>query len=355
MLRYAQAAILFTQRNRKSLIQPAALKNSRRNTRSSRVLSRRRFLPAAALSILSGYSSVFSGNMINHRISFKTKNPSRALVVWFSQTGHTERIGRLIAACWRKTGLNVDEGDIRDIRPAEFSSYDLIAAGSPVYYYDMAEPLRDWLNDIPQIEGTAVVSFATFGGPGHNQHNTACGILDILSRRGGVPAAMDTFGNMSTFAPTWSTGRTARILKYSHLPDENTYERVRAFSSGALDLIASGTVSEIDYEKTIFSVLKRFGTAEFTKKLARSHAINSETCVRCLMCEARCPARAIDISSYSVDRKKCIFCVGCVNLCPVGAHEMTFMGSRVYGFSEFLNKNGVVIREPEELSRPGFS
>lgn len=256
----------------------------------------------------------------------------------------------LIAERWRKSGLSVDAGDIRDFDPRKLSSYDLISAGSPVYYYDMASPLREWLNDIPPVDGTAVASFVTFGGPGHNQHNTACYILDLLSRKGGVPAGMNTFGNMSTFAPTWSTGRTERILKYGHLPDGNTYENIRTFSSEILNNITSGVLPEINYETTVFSVLKNMGTAGFTKKLARRHVIDKDTCVECMYCQQKCPVGAIDISTHSIDRRKCIFCVGCVNLCPVGAHDMTFMGSSVYGFSEFLKKNNVVIREPEELS-----
>ncbi|HPB83563.1 MAG TPA: hypothetical protein PK200_16095, partial [Spirochaetota bacterium] len=35
----------------------------------------------------------------------KKTDIKKALVLWYSQTGHTERVGKLIAAQWRQQGL----------------------------------------------------------------------------------------------------------------------------------------------------------------------------------------------------------------------------------------------------------
>jgi hypothetical protein len=65
------------------------------------------------------------------------KHPRKALVVWYSQTGNTGRCGRLIAKTLEKSGLETRTSEYRDIDPAELSAYDLIVAGSPVYYYEV--------------------------------------------------------------------------------------------------------------------------------------------------------------------------------------------------------------------------
>jgi ferredoxin/flavodoxin len=281
----------------------------------------------------------------------KTNDPKKALVIWFSQTGHTERLGRLMAWQLKKSGLQVTASDHRDIDPAALTGYDIIIAGSPVYYYDPPVTFIRWLKKIPAVTGTAAASYSTYGGPGHNQKNTAMTLLDLLTEKGAVPVGSTEFGNMSTFAPTWSSGRVERILKYKHLPDRQVYDRAKKFASDTLTSVKAGRSIEIDYECTVFSPMKILRADWWSKRvLTGRHEINREKCIQCGLCEDRCPPKAIAIKNYSIDRDKCIFCVGCVNICPEQAHEMTFMGSRVYGFYDFLKEQKVVIAEPEELT-----
>jgi hypothetical protein len=55
------------------------------------------------------------------------RDPGLGLVIWYSQTGHTRRIGRLIQQTWQKAGLIVDGGcifismDFRQINDQEFA------------------------------------------------------------------------------------------------------------------------------------------------------------------------------------------------------------------------------------------
>jgi ferredoxin/flavodoxin len=278
----------------------------------------------------------------------KTTRPENALVLWFSQTGHTERIGRILAGRWRKAGLKVTASDIRGFDINTIASFDLIAAGSPVFYYEPPEMLTSALEKIPAITGTPVAAYSTFGGPGNNQHNTAFRLLDLLSRKGGVPAGLDTFGNMSTFAPTWSSGRTARILKYGHLPNDGTYEKARLFAASVLSQVATGREKKIDSECTIDQVMSHMGTMWWTRKFINEHTIEYKKCILCGICVDKCPAGAIDLGKYSINSRACVACMGCVNNCPTGAHNMVFMGSKVYGFREFLKRNNIDIKEPVE-------
>jgi ferredoxin/flavodoxin len=306
------------------------------------------FIAAAALAA--------SGAACASRKSFrektmKTLKPKRALAVWYSQTGHTERIGRLIAKVWEKSGLIVTSGDIREIDPKTVSGYDIIAAGSPVFYYEIPVHAVKWLESIPVIDGTPVASFVTYGGKGNNQQNTACMILDLLANKGGVPVGREMYGNMSAFAPEWSLGEgnLKKILGFSHLPDENTYKRVRAYAMEVIGNVMKGKSIDIDHEISGYNMLRSIGPAWWTRKLIGKHEIDRSKCIKCGTCVYKCPVAAIDLSVQTVDVNKCVACMGCVNNCPVQAVVMTFMGKNVYGYNVFLERNKIRIREPEEI------
>jgi len=314
--------------------------------------NRRSFLLKSVLALVSFYFMGGVRRIFAGKVPVKTTKPAKALVVWFSQTGHTERIGRIIGHRLSREGLQVIMADHRDVDKNILPGFDIIVAGSPVYYYDIPVTFKQWLESIPEIKGTAVASYSTFGGPGHNQHNTACSLSELLAEKGGVPMGCETFGNMSTFAPTWSTGRIERIVRYRHLPDSKTYEKARKFAGTVIANAREGKEREIDFECTIFTPLKHMGTAWWTKKVALDkHVIDKNLCIQCGACEEKCPVGAINISKFSIDNDTCIFCVGCVNICPVQAHDMVFMGKKVYGFREFLKRQDITIAEPDELKK----
>ena len=311
----------------------------------------RRSFTLAALAATAGlyFSGILNGKVLKTENKMKSNKVKRGLVVWYSQTGNTARIGRLIAATWMKAGIKVDSGDYRELENINPAEYDVIAAGSPVYYYEVPENFRGWINGLSRIDGTPVASFVTFGGKGGNQHNTAYSILEMLSDKGGVPAGMGLFGAMSTFAPTWSAGNGDRVLKFKDQPDEKIYSRVREYAAEILQRVNEGKTFEADSEFSFSDYISGGVSISGTKLLITGHSVNTDKCIGCGKCVESCPVNTIFPDKGTVDTDRCIACLGCVNNCPVDAVEMKFMGKRVYGFNEFLKRNNVVIKEPVEL------
>jgi ferredoxin/flavodoxin len=281
--------------------------------------------------------------------NMKTQAPKKALIIWYSQTGHTKRIGRLIGKAWEKKGIKVDALDYRKIDKGKMTSYDLIAIGTPVYYLDVPGNVKQWLTTIPEIKGTPVASFVTFGGKGDNQHNTACTILELLAAKGGVPVALELFGNMSTYAPTWSMGNEKRTLKFKHLPNRDTYAQARNYASEILSGVAAGKSIDVETRVEMGSMFKYFPQIGFSKLLIGSHYVDRVKCILCRSCEKSCPVSAIHPETGNVEKKKCILCMGCVNNCPAGAVVMTMMGKKIYSFNDLLKQHNISIEEPEEL------
>jgi len=274
------------------------------------------------------------------------KNDGRALVCWYSQTGHTKRYGKLIAKVFEDSGVGVDALAMGDVDPADIGRYDIVVAGTPVFYYDVPENVREWVASIKSLNGTSVASFATFGGDGGNQHNTAVELLRWLAKKGGVPVGTATFGNMSSYAPTWSLGNERRILKFSHLPEGATYERVREFAREILKNADDEVEIRVRKKLDINELFKYLPMIWFSKLITGTHTIDEMLCTECGICVKGCPVGAIDLSRFSVNTKRCIACMGCVNNCPAGAVDMKFMGKKVYGFREFLKRNEIKIVEP---------
>jgi len=281
--------------------------------------------------------------------SLKSKHPKTALILWYSQAGHTERNGRLIGKILEQAGLSVTALDIRQCNRSMMKDYDLIIMGTPVYYLDTPGNVRSWLASIPSIDGIPAAAFATFGGPGDNQHNTAFSTLQLLCRKGGVPVGIATFGNMSTFAPTWSYGNETRILRYKDRPNEEIYTKVREFAKQVLRTVRGGAISPISKEFHYGDVFKGSIMMKVTKLLISTHTIDANKCIGCGTCVRKCPVGATHPDRHKVDQDRCIACMGCVNNCPVQAIDMVFLGKKVYGFTEFLRKNNVKIQEPKEL------
>ncbi len=291
-------------------------------------------------------SGIIRGESLKRGNNMKSGKAKRGLVVWYSQTGNTARIGKLIASTWRNAGIKTDSGDYRDLTDINFKDYDVIAMGSPVYYYEVPENFRKWIKKIPSIGGIPVASFVTFGGEGGNQHNTAYSILEMLSLKGGVPAGMGLFGAMSSFALTWSAGNGERVLKYKDQPDEAAYSKVKGYARDILVRIKDGKEFHVSDEFNFRNYISGGMSIGFTKLMITGHKVNRGKCINCGRCVKSCPANSIFPEKGQVDTGKCIACLGCINNCPADAVEMNFMGKRVYGFTEFLKRNNVVIKEP---------
>ena len=278
--------------------------------------------------------------------SFRTRNPKKALVIYYSQTGHTRRYAEVVARVFGKNGVLTTVGDIRQIDLGKAKDFDLVVAGTPVHYYDVPENVTKQIRAMDRIQGAGAAAYATFGGPGNNQHNTACSLLSLLVEKGGVPLGIACFGNMSTYAPTWSMGNQERILKYRHLPDAATYDRVRAFAEGLLADLKKGRSKTVDKEICLDEAMRHLPSRWAAKLMTTSHTIDPERCIGCGTCQKVCPVGAMDPDRHRVDQDRCIACLGCVNNCPAGAVTMEFLGKKVYGFNEFLDKHAIHLLEP---------
>ncbi|MBI4797572.1 MAG: 4Fe-4S binding protein [Desulfarculus sp.] len=282
------------------------------------------------------------------RVPFSARVVKNGLVLSYSQTGNTRRIGRLIAAVWRRLGVEVQEAELRDFHPGQALGFDLIAVGGPVNHYDAPQYLKDWLGRLPPLAQTPVAAYVTHGLPPSNQHNTACAILEILAQRGGAPVGLETFGNLGTYPPAWAffpeKSLAARVF-----PNHETYEKVRAFAMRLLAAARDGKALAFSREMGMGDVKKSLAPIRFSKLITNTHEIDTARCRGCGTCARLCPTGAIDPLRGTVDKRRCVDCMGCINNCPAEAVRMVYWGKPLTGYFQFLRENQIKIQEPPEL------
>ncbi|MFH1079843.1 MAG: flavodoxin domain-containing protein [Pseudomonadota bacterium] len=278
----------------------------------------------------------------------KTRNPKRALVLWYSQTGQTRRYARLIGCILKGKGLAVDACDMQEFDKNLLSNYDLIIVGTPVFYYDTPANVGEWLETIPSIKGTPVAAFVSFGGPEGNQHNASSHILKLLAGKGGVPVGRDAFRNIASYpTPNWNS---LNQIAGRHLPNAATFDQVRRFTADFIERITLGETISVGYEVALREGLSLLPLVWLNKKAISKHTVDAQKCIGCQTCVRKCPTKAINPSRQTVDRDKCLACFGCLNNCPADAVVMEYRGERLYGFPEYLKRNKITIMEPSEFN-----
>ncbi len=272
------------------------------------------------------------------------------LVLWYSQTGHTQRNALLIANIWQSKGLKVTAKDIRDFDSSTINEFDLILLGSPVFYYDTPEYVQKWLSELPALKQMPVAAFVTYGGPEGDQYNAACTILELLVQKGGVAVGLRTFMNMATFPIYWSNNSIDKsILDNRDLPNEETYTAVRAYAESVLEQVNLGYAIPFEKKVTLRRLSTLFDPIWWTKRLIDAHKIDPEKCIQCGICQKKCPVNAIFPKTAEIDFERCVLCFGCLNNCPAQAVVMEYKGRNLFGFWELLKRKHITIKEPKEL------
>jgi ferredoxin/flavodoxin len=277
----------------------------------------------------------------------KTRYPKKVLILWYSQTGHTQRYAKHIGCILKNKNIFAHVREIQETDKNILPDYDFIIVGSPVFYYDTPSNVRDWLEKIPSIKGTPVAAFVSFGGPEGNQYNASCHILKILAKKGGVPVGRDAFRNIPSYpTPNWDS---ANQKSGQHLPNAATYDQVRGFVKNTMERISAGETIPIGYEFALREPLRVMPLVWLNKIVINKHTVDDSKCIGCETCVRKCPTKAINPFQQTVDRDKCLACFGCLNNCPADAVVMEYGGKRLYGFFEYLKRNKIEIREPEEF------
>jgi uncharacterized protein (DUF362 family)/NAD-dependent dihydropyrimidine dehydrogenase PreA subunit len=85
------------------------------------------------------------------------------------------------------------------------------------------------------------------------------------------------------------------------------------------DIVILGNNIKLNFKKPEFSILRLF--LPIQKLFPKSRiCFDKDKCIKCLLCEEKCPVKAININpTQTCNHKKCIRCLCCIEVCPNAA------------------------------------
>jgi flavorubredoxin len=94
---------------------------------------------------------------------------AKALIVYATRTGETEKIGNLIAEGIRFSGHEAEVVKVTDIKKeGDLKGYDAVVLGSPTYHGEMVQGMKTllFMAEKAELEGKVGGAFGAFGWSG---------------------------------------------------------------------------------------------------------------------------------------------------------------------------------------------
>lgn len=133
---------------------------------------------------------------------------TKALVIYYSQTGNTKKMAEYIGQGIKKEGVEVVIKEVKDVNVNELLQYEAIVIGSPTYYGTMAADIKKLLDESVKfhgkLEGKVGAAFSSSANVGGGNETTVLDILNAMLIHGmiiqGDPQG-DHYGPVSIGAP----------------------------------------------------------------------------------------------------------------------------------------------------------
>ena len=87
----------------------------------------------------------------------------KSLVVYYSQTGNTKKVARVIHKNMSQLVEQCDIAPVKEVDPKDLDKYDLVGLGSPVWMGAETPNVRRFIESLPNQKGRHVFSFNTHG------------------------------------------------------------------------------------------------------------------------------------------------------------------------------------------------
>ncbi len=164
----------------------------------------------------------------------------------------------------------------------------------------------------------------------------------------------------TAMVPSRGTQETAKLLKVPLGEDgfvSEKHPKLDPVSTHRTGVFAAGATlgpkdvrdSVVDGRSTAAHAMEFLGTGRMSIDPVKAQVVDGSRCIKCMACEAVCPARAISVTEMpEIDQIACIGCGACVAECPTEVFEVAHYTKRqvaeeVAGVLESSDKDVTII------------
>ncbi|MCE5212004.1 MAG: EFR1 family ferrodoxin [Deltaproteobacteria bacterium] len=236
----------------------------------------------------------------------------KLLILYFSATGITRTIAKIIGDKFAEIGCQVTISDITSSadrqKTFDFNAYHAVVFGVPIHSWRAPKAVTKWIKTL-NGQGKKCSTFFTYGGFG--AHPTHYSTGQLLGNQNFIVVSSAEFMGFYAFDRPGRKAREDRIddsffevaLEYAG----KTYKRFTGEDNTVLEK-TNYTEEQLDsIESFKFNVITQLPTRE------------GKSCSMCLICEESCPTEAMKAKYGEADQEKCIACLACVDNCPENA------------------------------------
>lgn len=237
----------------------------------------------------------------------------KALIIYLSQTGNTERVAQAIAGGLADGGAEVELVPVERAGEADLDGADIIGIGTPVFYYHEPTIIRDLIQRMALQEKKLGFTFITSGG---NPVNTLRRMQKMLARKG-----VTVIGSFECFGYDTYPIYIKHFRKWGH-PRAKDIDEARSFGRALTEKVARALEGEqpepprykfVGGKTFRLSLLCRRPILDWTMPKIEA---DRERCAKCDQCRKRCPTQNIRLDPWPTFLDECIFCYMCERVCP---------------------------------------
>lgn len=238
----------------------------------------------------------------------------KGLIAFFSGTGNTEYLGKLIADEFQKKNIECELFNIESSKELK-DEYDFYVFASPIHVEVFPKIFTDWLSEkAPKVNDKRCILLSTQAsavGYGGRQ------VSKLLEKKGYNIVYMRSIPMPNNYY----------LGKFKTTTEEKKLEMLNEIPKEVENIVEGFLRDDIYIEKESFYMTELCKLVykvympilnNFAKK---NLTVDYDVCIKCKKCEKGCPVGNIKFQDKISFENRCIGCQRCVQKCPVNAFK----------------------------------